>query len=112
LIVTIRAFVAGTTLLAVSGLSYTGFDEGLAAHKRGDFITALSEWQPLAEQGDADAQSNLGAIYDTAKAWCRTLRNPMRFFLLLLQTWRELTYLRGGWSSSPTYEVSIEAGQL
>ncbi len=35
----------------------------MAAYNRGDFITALSEWQRLAERGDADAQNNLGVMY-------------------------------------------------
>lgn len=77
---TIRAFLAGITLLAVSGLSYAGFDEGLAAHKRGDFITALSEWQPLAEQGDADAQSNLGAMYDNGQGVVQDFKKSYALF--------------------------------
>ena len=31
------------------------FSEGLAAAQRGDFATAMREWRPLAEAGDADA---------------------------------------------------------
>lgn len=31
------------------------FAKGLAAAQAGDFATALQEWKPLAEQGDADA---------------------------------------------------------
>ena len=33
------------------------------AAKRGDYATALREWKPLAEQGNADAQFNLGLMY-------------------------------------------------
>uniref|UniRef100_UPI003567E3EB tetratricopeptide repeat protein n=1 Tax=Sneathiella sp. TaxID=1964365 RepID=UPI003567E3EB len=36
---------------------------GAEAAKKGDFATALREWKPLAEQGDADAQYNLGVMY-------------------------------------------------
>jgi len=39
------------------------FDKGLAAAQTGDFATALREWEPLAEQGDAYAQYNLGLMY-------------------------------------------------
>jgi len=39
------------------------FQKGLAAAQKGDFVTALREWEPLAEQGDADAQFNLGIMY-------------------------------------------------
>ena len=39
------------------------FDKGETAHKSGDYATALREWTPLAEQGDAVAQYNLGVLY-------------------------------------------------
>jgi hypothetical protein len=37
---------------------------GEAAFKKGDYATALKLWRPLAEQGLADAQYNLGRMYD------------------------------------------------
>ena len=39
------------------------FQKGAAAAQRGDYSTALREWKPLAEQGNADAQNNLGLMY-------------------------------------------------
>jgi TPR repeat protein len=33
------------------------------ANSRGDYATALHEWRPLSEQGDALAQYNLGVLY-------------------------------------------------
>ena len=36
---------------------------GVDAWSRGDFPTAVREWQPLADKGDADAQFNLGQAY-------------------------------------------------
>ena len=41
-----------------------GFDEGVAAYNRGDYAAALREFLPLAQQGNADAQTNLGVMYD------------------------------------------------
>ena len=38
-------------------------EAGVEAYDRGDYATALKEWRPLAEQGDADAQLGLGAMY-------------------------------------------------
>jgi hypothetical protein len=38
-------------------------DEGVAAYKRGDYASALREWRPLAKQGNAKAQNNLGIMY-------------------------------------------------
>jgi TPR repeat protein len=51
------------TSMSVHGALAQDFDKGLAAAQSGDFATALKEWRPLAEQGDADAQSNLGVMY-------------------------------------------------
>ncbi len=45
-------------------LAAQNFDKGSEAYARGDYATALREWRPLAEQGHASAQSNLGVIYD------------------------------------------------
>jgi uncharacterized protein len=39
------------------------FQKGLTAAKSGDFATALREWTPLAKQGNASAQYNLGLMY-------------------------------------------------
>lgn len=39
------------------------FDDGMAAYRGGDFQRALREWRPLAEQGHAEAQRNLGVMY-------------------------------------------------
>ena len=37
--------------------------KGYAAFEGGDYATALKEWTPLAEQGDAVAPFNLGQMY-------------------------------------------------
>ncbi len=56
----IVALCAGFTL----GLAApAGFDEGAAAYNRGDYATAIRVWRPLAEQGNANAQSMLGLLY-------------------------------------------------
>ena len=39
-------------------------DKGLAPYNAGDFATALTEWKPLVEQGNAAAQYNLALTYD------------------------------------------------
>ena len=53
-------------LLGSAGMSWSAdLQKGFAAAKRGDFATALREWKPLAKQGNADAQYNLGVMYRT-----------------------------------------------
>ncbi|MFP6688182.1 MAG: hypothetical protein VCD31_02525, partial [Alphaproteobacteria bacterium] len=51
-------------LLFSAGSAWADYDEGMAAAQRGDFATALQEFRPLAEQGDADAQTLIGMMYN------------------------------------------------
>ena len=59
--------LACTLLLLSSALVQAGFDEGLVAADKGDYQTAFKEWKPLAEQGYASAQYNLGIMYAMGK---------------------------------------------
>ena len=43
------------------------FSSGFAAYNSGDYATALRLWRPLAEQGDAEAQVNLGVMYSNGR---------------------------------------------
>ncbi len=47
----------------VAGVTWASFQAGEDAYLREDYETALSEWRPLAEQGDAEAQNMLGYMY-------------------------------------------------
>ena len=49
-------------LLGVPSYS-ADFNKGLTAAQSGDWATALKEWKPLAEEGNAAAQNNLGLMY-------------------------------------------------
>jgi hypothetical protein len=49
--------------LSLYAIGCTGLSEGLRCLK-GDYGTALQEWRPLADQGDAWAQFNVGLLYD------------------------------------------------
>ena len=54
--------VVGALLFSV-GTAVADNADGLAAAMRGDYATALKEFRPLAERGDAEAQYNLGVMY-------------------------------------------------
>ena len=54
-------------LLFSAGSAWADFDDSVEAYNSGDYATALQEFQPLAEQGDAKAQFNLGFMYDNGK---------------------------------------------
>lgn len=55
---------------------------GVAAYQRGDYVTALREFKPLAEQGDAFAQGYLGAMYDKGKGVAQDFQEAVRWFRL------------------------------
>jgi hypothetical protein len=51
------------SFICLTAPAWADFKAGMDAHHRGDYATALHEWPPLAEQGNAAAQSNLGLLY-------------------------------------------------
>jgi TPR repeat protein len=58
----VRAATLALVLMPVATFGQD-FAAGLAAAQRGDFTTALQEWQPLAEAGSSTAQYNLAIMY-------------------------------------------------
>ncbi len=58
-----RLALADALLIGLATPSQTDYQAGLAAYWRGDYTTALQKFKPLAEQGDATAQFNLGCMY-------------------------------------------------
>jgi len=53
--------------LAVVPIACAGFAEASSAYGRGDYATAYAEIKPLAEQGNRDAQYNLGLMYESGQ---------------------------------------------
>ena len=51
-------------MMLSSPVAAQDFDKGVAAAEAEDYATAFKEWEPLAEQGVAEAQNNLGIMYD------------------------------------------------
>jgi len=58
------------------------FRAGLDAYNQGDYATALKEWQPLAEQGDAAAQFNLGGMYSLGQGVPQDDQEAVRWWRL------------------------------
>ena len=58
------------------------FNTGVAAYKSGDFATALREFKPFAEQGDANAQNNLGVMYENGEGVPRDYKEAVRLYRL------------------------------
>jgi TPR repeat protein len=51
------------TVLSVSSVLSQDFQKGLQAYDAGDYLTALKEFLPLADDGDAESQYLLGTIF-------------------------------------------------
>ena len=56
-------FVIAVAIMLSLPVAAQDYEKGLEAYERGDYATALREWQPLAKQGEAIAQYNLGVMY-------------------------------------------------
>ncbi len=56
-------FALALTMTLLSAAVAGPFEDGVRAYKGGDYATALRLWRPLAEQGEAFAQYNLGNMY-------------------------------------------------
>ena len=70
-------------LLGSAGVSWgADYQKGYAAYKSGDYATALREWKPLAEQGDASAQYNLGVMYANGKGVPQDGKTALKSFTL------------------------------
>ncbi len=58
-----RTILAVALVITLTSPAQAGFREGLAAYYRLDYATALAEWRPLAEEGDPQAQYQLGILH-------------------------------------------------
>src|SRR5690242_20553391 len=66
-------------------------EDAYAAFKRKDYDTALKIWRPLADQGDPDVQSNLGALYSCKKCGTQNFAEAAK--------WYRMAADRGEWVS-------------
>jgi TPR repeat protein len=62
--------------------AFADFAKGSDAAQKGDFVTALKEWKPLAEQGDADAQYRLGRMYINGQGVTQNYKTAAKWFRL------------------------------
>ena len=78
-----------TATLCLSAILFLGsvntilganFKKGLDAARIGNFEIALREWIPLAEEGDATAQINLGVMYEDGKGVLTSYKTAMKWY--------------------------------
>ncbi len=71
-------FLVTTLFTSVSISAKDKFEEGFKAASSGNYAHAVEIWQPLAEQDNALAQSNLGVLYENG--WGVKQSAEMAFF--------------------------------
>ena len=72
-----------TLLFLTFGTAWGGaFEDGFAAAERKDYATAFKLWRPLAEQGDAVAQSTLGIMYRKGQGVIQDYKEALKWHRL------------------------------
>jgi TPR repeat protein len=78
----IHFMVLALLMTLSSSVMAQDFQKGLAAFQAGDFATALQEWTPLAEAGDATPQFVLGLMYSNGEGVPKDYAEAMKWFRL------------------------------
>ena len=60
--------------------TWTILGGGYQSYLKGDYQAAFEEWQPLAELGDAEAQYNLGVMFDQGASVEQDLAQAARWY--------------------------------
>lgn len=81
------ALIVATEMLIGPGALAGPWEDGMAAYNRGDYVPAFHLFRPLAEQGNAKAQTVLGTMYRRGQG---VAQNSRRAFL-----WLKLAAARG-----------------
>ncbi|MDA0740161.1 MAG: tetratricopeptide repeat protein, partial [Nitrospirae bacterium] len=71
--------VVGLSLMLATP-AWADYQAGVDAYERGDYETALKEWRPLADQGNATAQLNLGFMYDNGQGVPQDDQEAVKWF--------------------------------
>jgi hypothetical protein len=67
-------------IAVVNSAAAGSYEEAIAAYERGDYASAMRLLRPLAEQGDASAQSDLGFMYKWARGVPQNYAEAMKWF--------------------------------
>lgn len=67
--------------LLLSSQSWADFSEGTQAYDRGNYLGAMNELHPLAEQGLASAQFYLGLMYENGQSVQQDYQEAARWYL-------------------------------
>jgi TPR repeat protein len=68
----VGGLIVAAQILGVAGAIAGPWEDGMASYNRGDYVPAIRLFRPLAEQGDAKAQSVLGVMYRRGQGVARS----------------------------------------
>ena len=71
----IGAMIAAALLISDAAAIAGPWEDGMAAYNRGDYVSAFRLFRPLAEQGNARAQTALGVMFRRGQG---VSKNPLR----------------------------------
>jgi hypothetical protein len=75
-------FVVSICCLVAFSSKAPAYNAQRAALDRGDSAQALKKWRPLAVKGDADAQRNLGVMYEKGEGVSQSYREALKWYRL------------------------------
>lgn len=75
-----RAWCLAAALCLGGAAVQAGYDEGVAAHQRGDMAAALREWRPAAAAGDRPAQRGMGWLHEFGQGVPQDLPAAMAWY--------------------------------
>ena len=84
-------------VVLVAAPAWADFEAGVEAHERGDYATALKEFRALAEQGGAEAQNNLGWMYERGQGVPQDYAEAIRWFRLAVEQGNARAQTALGW---------------
>lgn len=78
----VRAILLGLPLLLWTAVTARSgqLEDGQTAYDNGDYATALGLWRPLAERGNANAEYNLGLIYQRGNGVPKDDQEAVKWF--------------------------------
>jgi TPR repeat protein len=77
-----KLMVFGIALVCTGAVQAGDFEDGMAAYKRQDYATALAKWRRAALKDDAEAQFNIGLMYNKGQGVARDGKEAARWFQL------------------------------
>ena len=76
----IGGLVLAAQILGIAGAIAGPWEDGMVSYNRGDYAPAIRLFRPLAEQGNAKAQSLLGVMYRRGQGVARSSARAFLWF--------------------------------